>query len=287
MPTKRDYYEILGVTKSATKEQIKSAYRKLALQFHPDRNKAADAETKFKEINEAYQVLSDEQKRSAYDQFGHSAFDPASGMGSNPFTGGFRQGPFTYTYSSGGGGNPFEGFGGGDFNDPFEIFESFFGGNPFGGRAQRKARYGISISFMEAAKGVTKNVEVNGKKHTIKIPAGADDGTRIRFTEFDVTVNVEADARFKRDGFDVFVDFELALSTAILGGTIEVPTIDSPVKLKIRPGTQPNTMIRLRDRGIQRLQRSGRGDQYVRLIVKIPEKISRKQKELIEQFETS
>ena len=285
MPTKRDYYDILGVSKSATKDQIKSAYRKLALQLHPDRNKAADAETKFKEINEAYQILSDQEKRSAYDQFGHSAFDPASGMGSNPFTGGFRQGPFTYTYS--GGGNPFEGFAGGDFNDPFEIFESFFGGNPFGRRTQRKPRYGISISFMEAAKGTTKTVEIDGKKHTIKIPAGADDGTRIRFEEFDVTVNAQPDSTFKRDGYDVFVDYDLPLTTAILGGTIEVPTIDGTVKLKIRPGTQPNTMVRLQQRGIQRLQRSGRGDEYVRLVVKIPEKLSRKQKELIEQFSTT
>ena len=100
-------------------------------------------------------------------------------------------------------------------------------------------------------------------------------------------MNAQPDSTFKRDGYDVFVDYDLPLTTAILGGTIEVPTIDGTVKLKIRPGTQPNTMVRLQQRGIQRLQRSGRGDEYVRLVVKIPEKLSRKQKELIEQFSTT
>ena len=103
MPTKRDYYEILGVDKSSSGKEIKSAYRKMALKYHPDKNKADDAEEKFKEINEAYQVLSDGEKKKAYDQFGHAAFDPASGMGGNPFSGASRQGPFTWSYSNTGG----------------------------------------------------------------------------------------------------------------------------------------------------------------------------------------
>lgn len=281
---KRDFYEVLGLTKSASPEEIKAAYRKLALQYHPDRNKAADAEEKFKEINEAYQVLSNAEKKKAYDQFGHAAFDPASGFGSNPFTGGFRQGPFTYSYNSGGG-NPFAGFDFGEgMGDPFEIFESFFGGG-FGRRAPRKPRYSLTISFMDAAKGAEKVVTIEGKQHTIKIPAGADDGTRIRYNDFDITLNVRPDTHFKRDGYDVYIDHEISFTMATLGGNVKVQTIDGEVTLKVRPGTQPNTMVRLKEQGIPFLQRKGRGDEYVRLVVKIPEKLSRKQKELIEQFD--
>ncbi|MBI5151602.1 MAG: DnaJ domain-containing protein [Candidatus Pacebacteria bacterium] len=282
--SKRDFYDVLGVSKSASQAEIKAAYRKLALQYHPDRNKASDAETKFKEVNEAYQVLGDEKKREQYNQFGHNAFDPNSGFGGgNPFSGGFQQGPFTYQYSSSGG-NPFGGFDFGQGGDPFEIFESFFGGNPFGGRAQRKPRYTLTVSFMDAAKGAEKAVSIEGKKHTIKIPAGADDGTRIRFSEFDITLDVKPDAVFRRDGYDVYVDQEIPLTTAILGGMVDVPTLDGPLTLKVRPGTQPNTMVRLREQGIQYLQRRAKGDQYIRLIVKIPEKLSRQQKELIEEL---
>ena len=197
MSTKRDYYEILGVTKSVTDKELKSAYRKMALKWHPDKNpdKKAEAEAKFKEINEAYQVLSDSKKRQAYDQFGHAAFDPASGMGGmggNPFGGGFGQGPFTYTYTS----NGQSPFGNADFGDPFEIFEQFFGGG-FGRAAQRRPRYSLQIEFMEAVNGVEKEVEIEGKKHTIKVPAGANDGTRIRFSGFDVTIDVKTHERFK------------------------------------------------------------------------------------------
>src|SRR3990167_11130413 len=124
MATKRDYYDILGVSKSASDAELKSSYRKMAMQWHPDRNKSPEAETKFKEINEAYQVLSDPKKKSTYDQFGHAAFDPAAGGFGGQ--GGFRQqGPFQYYYSTSGD------FGG--FSDPFEIFEQFFGGGGFGG----------------------------------------------------------------------------------------------------------------------------------------------------------
>lgn len=282
MPTKRDYYEILGVTKTASDSEIKSAYRKMALQYHPDKNKAADAETKFKEINEAYQVLSDKQKRAAYDQFGHAAFDPASGMGAgmggNPFGGGFggyQSGPFTWSYSSSGGNQ--------DFGDPFDIFESIFGGG-FGG-GPRRPRYSLRISFMEAVKGVTKEVSIEGKKQTIKVPAGANDGTRIRFDNFDVTIDVGTHDKFKRDGYDVFVDHELSFVTAALGGQIEVPTLDQPLKMKVRPGTQSHTLVRLRGEGIQHLRGHGKGDLYVRLIVKVPESLSKEQKRLLEELQ--
>lgn len=205
-------------------------------------------------------------------------FDPASGMGHNPFAGGFQQGPFTWSYTTSGG-NPFEGA---DFADPFEIFESFFGGGF--GRAARRPRYSLTIDFMEAVKGTEKEVQIEGKKRTIKIPAGANDGTRIRFDDFDVTVNVRPDKQFQRDGYDLFVEAQVPFTTAALGGMIVVPTIDDSLKLKIRPGTQSHTLVRLRGEGVKHLQHSGRGDLYVRVMVTVPEKLSREQRQLLEQL---
>jgi len=283
MATKRDYYEVLGLTKTATEAEIKSAYRKLALKWHPDKNQSnkAEAEEKFKEINEAYQVLSDAKKKQAYDQFGHAAFDPASGMGSNPFSGGFRQGPFTWTYNSGGGQNP---FGDTDFSDPFEIFEQFFGGG-FAQQVRRRPRYSLRIDFMEAIRGVTKEVSIEGSKRSIKVPPGANDGTRIRFDDFDITIDVSSHPHFKREGYDLFVDHTIPFTTATLGGSTEVETVDSKLKLKIRPGTASHTMIRLRGEGVPHLQSSGKGDLYVRLVVEVPEKLNRDQQKILKQLQ--
>lgn len=288
MATSRDYYDILGVSKSASAAEIKSAYRKAALKFHPDRNKEAGAETKFKEINEAYEVLSDDQKKSAYDQYGHAAFQQG-GMGGaqgagGPFGGGFGGGPFTYTYSSrGGGGNPFEGFDLG--GDPFDIFEQFFGGGMR--RGPRKPVYEIEISFMEAVKGVSKDVTIptDGKKKTIKIPAGVDTGSRIRFQEFDIVVSVGQDARFRREGDDIYTDVDVPFYQAILGAEIVVPTLDGELKLKIRPGTQPNTMVRLREYGVPHVSGRGKGDHYVRIVITLPEKLTRQEREALAVFE--
>ena len=184
MTTKRDFYEVLGVAKTASAAELKKAYRQLALKYHPDRNKAADAAEKFKEISEAYEVLGNQEKKKTYDQYGHAAFDPSQGFGG--FKGGgsqtYRQGPFTYTYTTGGAPGGDANFGG--FSDPFEIFESFFGGNRGGFRQTRIPRYGLTIEFMEAVKGCQRTLVHQGKEYKIKIPAGADDGTRIRFNEF-------------------------------------------------------------------------------------------------------
>jgi molecular chaperone DnaJ len=279
MSTKRDYYEILGVAKTASAAEIKSAYRKMALKFHPDKNKEPDAEAKFKEINEAYQVLSDQQKRQSYDQFGHAAFDPASGMGGNPFAGGQQSGPFTWTYQAGGQ-NPFEGM---DFGDPFEIFEQFFGGG-FGQQA-RRPRYSLTIEFDEAIKGASKEVTINGKDHTIKIPAGADEGTRLRFDEFDISIDVRPHPKFKRDGVDLFTDVNVPFTTLALGGEIEVPLIEGSLKMKVRPGTPSHTLIRLRGEGAPHLRHpSSKGDLYVRVMVIVPEKLSKNQKKLLQEF---
>ncbi len=281
---KTDYYEVLRVSKSASSDEIKKAYRKQALEWHPDRHKdeKEKAEKKFKEINEAYQVLSNPQKKSAYDQFGHQAFTPGGGgFSGNPFAGGSRSGPFTYTYTSGGE-NPFGNMG---FGDPFDIFESFFGGGGFG-RAQRKSvpRYAISIDFMDAVKGVTKEVSVNGKKRNIKIPAGIYDGARISFDDFSLSVSVKPDKLFQREDDDIYVNVGIPFSLAALGGEIDVPTVEGEVKIKVRSGTQSGSMMRLRERGIPHLQGRGRGDQYIRINVVIPEKLTREQKKLVEEM---
>lgn len=297
MPSKRDYYEILGVKKDASESEIKSAYRKKALKHHPDRNEAEDAEEKFKEINEAYQILSDSKKKQAYDQFGHAAFNPASGMGGRAGAGGFggfggqggQSGPFrwSYTTSSGGGPQGFQGFNNQDFADPFEIFESFFGGNfarQYAGARQRRKRYTLTVSFMEAVKGAEKEITIDGEKHKIKVPAGASDGTRIRFKDFDISLDVKPHKKFKRDGYDVFVEQPIPFTMAVLGGKVKVSTLDSTLKIKVRPGTQSHTLVRLRGEGIKHLRGRGKGDLYVRLIVEVPEKLSKEQKKLLEQL---
>ena len=289
MATKTDYYDILGISKGASADEIKKAYRKQALEWHPDRHKddKETAEHRFKEINEAYQVLSDPSKKSAYDQFGHAAFTPGGGgMGGNPFAGGFsggRTGPFTYTYTTNGQ-NP---FGNMDFGDPFDIFESFFGGgNPFG-RAQRRQvpRYSMTIDFMEAAKGITKEVSVEGKKRKIKIPAGIYEGARISFDDFTLSVNIKPDKLFERQDDDIYVSVGIPFSLAAVGGEIKVPTIDDEVKIRIRPGTQSGIMMRLRERGVAHLHGRGRGDEYVRINIVVPEKLSREQKRIVEEME--
>lgn len=292
MATKRDYYDVLGISKSASADEIKKAYRKLALEWHPDRNKSTGAHEKFKEINEAYAVLSDDKKKQTYDQFGHSAFQPGmgggAGAGQGPFGGFGRQGPFTYTYTSQGGASPF----GSDFIDPFEIFEQFFGGGF--GRATRQPRnvYEITIDFMEAVKGASKEIHLpkgeaggGSVRRTIKIPAGVDTGSRIRFDDFDILIRVRPDKQFVREGDDLVVEQEITFSEAALGTHIEVPTIDGPLKLRIQPGTQAGTLIRLRGRGIPHIRGGGRGDQYVKVVLKVPSHLTRRQREILEEFE--
>lgn len=288
MAATRDYYDVLGITKTASAAEIKKAYRQQALKWHPDRNKTPEAEKQFKELSEAYEVLSNTQKKAAYDQYGHAAFAPGGGFGSQgPTPGGgqtYRQGPFNYTYYTGGQGAP--NMGDFDFSDPFEIFERFFGGgSPFGGRASQIPRYGLSLTFDEAVHGCTKKVEIDGKKREIKIPAGVDDGSRINFKDFYVTVDVHPDPVFKREGDDILVEFSVPFTLLSLGGMITVPTVDGEVKLKVRPGTQSGSMLRLSGRGVSHLNQSGRGDEYIRLIVETPQKLTSEQKRILKEFE--
>jgi len=278
----KDYYSILGVTKTASADEIKKAYRKLALQHHPDRNKGNKAsEEKFKEVTKAYEVLSDPGKKQTYDQFGKAAFEQGAGGGAGgPFGG--QGNPFTYTYSSNGGNFDF-----GGFSDPFDIFEQFFGGgNPFSQRAQRRSTYSLTISFMDAIKGATKKVNMDGRTQNIKIPAGVDTGSRIRFGDSDVVIEVIPDKKFKREGYDIVTDEELSFPQAALGEELDVETVQGPVSIKIPAGTQPETLIRLRGKGVKSVNSSTHGDHYVRIKIVIPKSLSSRQKELLKELDS-
>jgi DnaJ-class molecular chaperone len=283
----KDYYEVLGVGKKATAAEIKSAYRKLALQWHPDRNKSAGASEKFKQINEAFEVLSDEQKRSRYDQFGHAGVKSGAYQGAGP-----GQGFSSQTYS-GNINDIFEqfGFGGGGgtgSSDPFDIFESFFGFRTPRQQQARKPIYQIRISFEEACKGVERQVVIRGENKTIKIPPGVDTGMRISFSNFDVLLQVEPSQKYHREGQDLYYEQTISYTEAILGATIKVPTIEKEVKLKVKPGTQPNTLVRIKGFGLPypggSWQKNRKGDFYVVIKIKLPEKLNSREKKLLEEL---
>ncbi len=297
MATTKDYYQVLGLSKSVGGDEIKKAYRKLALEFHPDRNKSKEAEAKFKEVTKAYEVLSDTTKKQAYDQYGHSAFEQGAGHG-GPFGGGYggpfdgaqgsqqsgRQGPFTYTYTTSAGRPEGFDFDFGGFSDPFEIFEQFFGGSPFGS-SQRRQTYSLTIDFKDAVHGGQKRVTISGKTQNIKIPAGVDTGSRMRFGDFDVIFEVKGDPKFTREGDDIISEQDLSFSEASLGLEAEVETIDGKLKIRIPAGTQPNTVIRLRGKGVKHLRDSAHGDHYVRIKVVVPKNLTSRQKELLRELE--
>lgn len=288
----KDYYQVLGVSKNASPQEVKQAYRKLALQFHPDRNKSKEAEGKFKEVTRAYEVLSDPQKRQAYDQFGHTAFEQGAGQGSGGQTRTGRYGPFTYTYRTSGEPFDFSARGGsgsdwdfGGFSDPFEIFEQFFGGaSPFGAQKRRPV-YSLTLDFMEAVKGVEKKITVDGKTQTVKIPAGIDDGSRIRFGDYDIVVDVRPHPSFQREGADIISEETISFVQAALGTEILVETIDGKIKLRVPAGTQPGSVFRLRGKGAPYLRGSDRGDHYVRIKVIIPKNLTSRQRKLLEELE--
>lgn len=279
MANSNDYYEILGVGKTATQEEIKKAYRKLALQYHPDRNKTKEGEAKFKEVTKAYEVLSNAEKRKTYDQFGHAAFEQGAGQG--PFGGqGGQYGPFGgYSYSSNG-----QGFDFGGFSDPFDIFEQFFGGGAAYGQRARRPVYSLTITFKDAVEGIEKEVTINNKKQKIKIPAGVDSGSRIRFDEYDVVIDVMPDKKFGREGYDIVTEEEITYAEAALGADMNVETISGDVKIRVPAGTQPGTLIRLSGRGVTRLRGGGKGDHYVKIKIAVPKKLTNKQKQLLEDL---
>ncbi|KKS08525.1 MAG: Chaperone DnaJ domain protein [candidate division WWE3 bacterium GW2011_GWF2_41_45] len=309
MANGKDYYKVLGIDKSASEEDVKKAYRKLAREHHPDvvseKDKEA-AEKRFKEINEAYRVLSDAEKRKMYDTYGTA--DPNQGFGG--FSGGQGRegqwGPFTYTYTNGGNGGNAEY---GDF-DPFDIFESMFGFRGFGGqRAPRRGKslyYQLNIEFKEACFGVEKEVAVESGRVKLKIPAGARDGLELKFTgkgmpgpagtpagDLFITLKVPSPKGFKVAGDDLYLVSEIDIVTAALGGVVDIPVVDlnSPdalgkAKLKIPAGTQYGARLLIRGRGMPRLHGHGQGDVMVQVAVVVPKKLTKKQKDLLEELGT-
>ena len=353
-----DYYTLLGVPKNASEDDLKKAYRKLAMQYHPDKNQGKpEAEKKFKTINEAYDVLKDPQKRAAYDRFGHDAF--ANGMG-----------------SGGGGGAGFAGAG--SFSDIFEDLFSEFTGRRGGGNAQAQAsatrgsdlRFNLDIELEDAYRGKNKTIKVTtsgacdschgsgaekghsaetchacsgrgvvraqqgfftverscgtcqgtGKviKHPCKtcagsgrvrkekslsvtIPAGVEEGTRIRLAgegeagfrggpagDLYIFLSLKPHRIFKRDGANTYCSVPIPLSTASLGGHIEVPTIDGGrVKVTIPEGTQTGHQFRLKGKGMSVLRSTARGDMYIEVAVETPVNLSKKQRDLLKEFETA
>ena len=302
MATKRDYYEILGVSKSASEAEIKSVYRKLARKHHPDVDKSAGATERFKEIGEAYQVLSDPQKKGAYDQFGHAAFDRSAGFGGagagaggfNPFGGG--GGWQTYSWPSGGSGGagPNIQFDFGGFEDPFELFEQIFGGSsPFGQSIRRRPTYQLNLTFDEAIHGVTKEVEIESrnaegrlqrKRMKIKVPAGVDNGTKMRFGDLDIVFNVGRSSQFLREGADIFSEITVTIPQLVLGDIFEVTTVQGKVKVRVPPGTQPGSLVKLKGKGAPRLGGHSHGDHYVRVNLDVPQNPSKQEKQLYEEL---
>ena len=290
---KRDYYEILGVKKGASEVEIKSAYRQLARKHHPDIDKSAGADVRFKEIGEAYQVLSDPGKKQSYDQFGHAAFDPSAGSG--PFGRGAGGGnPFggqSYSWSSAGG-NPNVQFDFGGFEDPFELFEQIFGGG-FGQSMRRRPTYQLSVSFDEAMKGVTKEVEIESRSQSgrlerkrlkIKVPPGVDNGTKIRFDDLEIVFNVSRNSEFLREGENIFSEITINIPQLVLGDIFDVNTVQGKVKVKVPPGTQPGSLVKLKGKGAPRLSEGGHGDHYVRVNLNVPKNPSKQERQLYEEL---
>lgn len=299
----KDYYKVLGVDRTASEQEIKKVYRKLALKYHPDRNPGNKAaEEKFKDINEAYQVLSDPQKRARYDQLGES-YAQWQQMGGA--AGGFNWDDWIRT-SPGGTRVQVEDlddlFGGGGFSD---FFSAIFGG--MGGDAgQTRRRAGrahpasyqqtVPITLQEAYHGAERVIQLEGRRLEGKIPAGAKSGTKVRIpgavrpsngqpADLYLVIEVQPDARFERKGDDLYTEIPIDLWTAILGGKANVPTPAGEVVLTIPAGTQPGQSFRLTGRGMPLLRDSRQhGDLYTRVKVQIPRQLTAHQRALIEEL---
>ena len=271
---KRNYYEVLGVSKGASDAEIKKAYRKLAMKYHPDYNPGdKDAEAKFKEINEANEVLSDPKKRQLYDQYGFAGVDPS------------------YAAQNGGGAGGFSGFGG-DGVDLGDIFGDIFGGGfgGFGGKG-KLVKNPCKVCHGSGKVATKKTLEVS-------IPMGIDDDQSFALRgmgdagtnggpagDVIVMVSVRPSEVFQRDGYDVWVTVPITYSQAVLGDSVTVPSIDGKVEYTVPEGTQSGTTFRLRGKGIQYLNGRGRGDMYVKCEVEIPKKLNKTQRDALKKFE--
>ena len=303
----KDYYEILGVSRSASQDEIKKAYRKLARKCHPDTCKDdPNAEQRFKEINEAYEVLKDSEKRSRYDALGSNwqqgqNFTPPPGFEDifSSFGGrGARGGGRTFSFDFGGGAQ-----GGGGFSD---FFEALFGGgmcgmgqeNPFGGRGGsvrgRDVESEITVSLSEAHKGGTRELSLQGaggiKRLNVKIPAGAHDGIRIRLAgqgnpgpggsgDLYLKIRLARDPRYSLEGSDLIAEVPVTPWDAALGGNIEVQTLDGKVKMKLPAGISSGQRLRIKGKGM-----AHKGDFYARIKVVVPKKLSAEEKKLFEKL---
>lgn len=333
MAAKRDYYEVLGLQKGASADDIKKAYRRLAVKWHPDKwSQASEAEQKtaeqnFKEIGEAYAVLSDDQKRARYDQFGHAGMDGSGAGGGNPFEGfggagfdpmdifnaffgggaggrGGRRGGF-YTNMGGGGGNPFAGFG-------------FGGGNPFSGFQQEVKGSDINITLRvtlaDVVSGIDRQVKV---RHSVadaqgqvrevedtipvRLPKGVIEGQQFRAkgkgnaapggrgVPGDLIINIQEipHDELQRDHQDLLYNCAISFPTAALGGPVEVPTLDGRVRINIAPGTQPGKILRLKGKGLPNKEGTLTGDLLVKVLVYVPEQLSDADRQAIQQLASS
>ena len=302
----KDYYKILGVDRKAGEEEIKRAYRKLALKYHPDRNPGdKQAEEKFKEINEAHQVLSDPQKRARYDQLGDS-YHRWQQRGGSPGSFNWDE----WVSRAPGGGNVrvevggIEDIFGGGMGDFSEFFRSIFAGmGEMGSPASRRRQaampayeHELTISLHEAFHGTTRRIELDGRRLEVKIPRGARTGTKIRVADaysdsngrrgdLYLLVRVADDHRFKRSGDDLSTNVEIDLYKAVLGGEVTVQTISGNVVLTIPPGTQSGAKFRLVGQGMPRLKNpETRGDLIVHVNVKIPRDLTPRQRDLFQQL---
>ena len=297
-----DYYKILGLEKSASADDIKKAYRKLARKYHPDMNpNDKEAEKKFKEINEANEVLSNAENRAKYDKYGENwkhgeEYERAQQQQRQQYSG------------SGFSGRDFGG-GGEDFSD---FFQSMFGGAGGGfGRSSRGSASGkfkgqdvsaeLTLSLRDAAKTHQQTFDINGKKVRITIPAGVYDGQQIKLKghgnpganggpngDLYITFNISEDKDFKREGDNLRSSVEIDLYTAVLGGDVTIHTLDGSVNLKVKPETQNGTTVRLKGKGFPVYKKDGQfGDLYVTYTVKIPTNLTEKQKELFQQLKNS
>ena len=288
----KDYYEILGVKKSATEDEIKKAYRTLAKKYHPDKNKGnKEAENRFKEISEAYAVLSDKEKREQYDRLGREAFSFGAG-GQNPFAG-FDFGQFRARASRGSAGGRRSTGNAGGFTD---IFSDLFGGAT-GGFEQIPMRGSdinaeLSIDFRDAVLGTTMDLTVNGSHIKVKIPEGVADRQTIRLRgkgspgsggppgDLNVLVHVRPHPFFERRGDNIHINLPITVGEAIRGAEIEVPTIHGPVRAKIPPGTQGGQTFRLSGKGVRK-----KGDHYYRVEIVVPKRVSPEAADAVQKLE--